>query len=617
MKRLLPLLLVAGTAIAATPAALNPNQDYHSYSEPQKVRTRHIELDLTVDFDRQQIRGSATLHIDAKAGVKTLVLDTRDLTIDSVEAGNDTLQKTAFTLGKRDAILGAPLTVQLPAKANRVRIQYQTSPQASALQWLTPEQTAGKKLPFLFSQSQAIHARSWIPLQDSPQVRVTYEAVIHTPKTIRAVMSADNDGNAERNGEYRFKMPQAIPSYLIAIAAGDLEFKAMSARTGVYAEPQTLDKAVAEFNDTESMIVATEKLYGDYAWGRYDLLILPPSFPFGGMENPRLSFITPTVIAGDKSLVNLIAHELAHSWSGNLVTNATWRDLWLNEGFTSYIENRIIESVYGVDMAVMDQVLDLKSLNDDMAAAKPEDRVLAVDIRGRDPDDVFSDIPYIKGKMLLHYLEHKFGREKFDAFLNGYFKHFAFQTLNTETFVQYITDKLLKKYPGVVSDKKLKEWVYEQGMPADAPAPRSPQFSQVATEAMLYMGGQRLTSAIKTDGWVTHQWLYFLDRLQPTSNEAMLKELDDRFHFSQSGNSEIAHRWFLLCIRSGYDTVADPLENYLISIGRRKLIVPLYEALAKTEDGKAFALDVYKKARPGYHPLAQATLDKMLGFKTK
>lgn len=615
--RFVSLLLLAGSAMAATP--LDPAHDYHSFSEPQKLRVTHVDLDLTVDFDHHQLSGHATLKLDNKTASKKLILDTRDLTISAVEAGADSekWQTTTFKVGKRDAALGSPLTIDLPPRATQVRVHYVTSPNASALQWLTPTQTAGKKLPFLFSQSQAIHARSWIPLQDTPQVRMTYTATIHTPTTVRAVMSADNDSNAPRRGEYRFTMPQAIPSYLIALAVGDLEFKAMSARTGVYAEPATLDNAAAEFIDTENMIVATEKLYGNYAWGRYDLLILPPSFPFGGMENPRLSFITPTVIAGDKSLVNLIAHELAHSWSGNLVTNATWRDLWLNEGFTSYIENRIIESVYGRDMAVMDQVLDAKSLADDLAAAKPEDRVLAVDIRGRDPDDVFSDIPYVKGKTLLHYLEAQFGREKFDAFLNGYFKHFAFQTLNTETFVRYASEHLLKKYPGKVSEEKLNEWIYAQGMPADAPVAQSTRFDQVDAETAAYLNGKRVVAALKTEGWVTHEWLRFLDRVPPTSNHALLQELDARFHFTQSGNSEIAHRWFLLCIRSGYDKNRDALAAYLTQIGRRKLIVPLYDALAKTPERKAFAQSVYRKARAGYHPLAQSTLDKLLDISTQ
>src|SRR5439155_12241219 len=252
-----------------------------------------------------------------------------------------------FTLGDKDKILGAPLTIPLPARATRVRISYSTSPGASGLQWLEPAQTAGKKRPFLFTQSQAIHARSWIPLQDSPGVRMTYSAVVRTPKDLVAVMSAPNNPNAPPNGEYRFRQRMAIPSYLIALAVGDLRFRPMGNRTGVYAEPAVIDRAAAEFSDTEQMLEAAQSLYGPYRWGRYDLLVLPPSFPFGGMENPTLTFATPTILAGDKSLVSLVAHELAHSWSGNLVTNATWSDFWLNEGFTVYVERRILEKLYG------------------------------------------------------------------------------------------------------------------------------------------------------------------------------------------------------------------------------------------------------------------------------
>ena len=307
-------------------------QDHHSFANPDEIRLTHIDLDLDIDFDTETMSGTATMDVEFVDPEATeVVLDTRELTIESVEVEVDGDWQTAgYELGEAETFFGSPLTIQLPTDARRVRVRYRTSPDASGPQWLEPEQTAGKEHPFLFTQSQAVHARSWIPLQDTPQVRVTYNATIHTPEELVAVMSAFNDPDAERNGVYRFEMPQAIPSYLIALGVGDLVFRPMGQRTGVYAEPAVADDAAREFEDTEQMLEISEGLYGPYRWGRYDLLILPPSFPFGGMENPRLSFITPTVIAGDKSLVALIAHELAHSWSGNLVTNATWDDMWLN-----------------------------------------------------------------------------------------------------------------------------------------------------------------------------------------------------------------------------------------------------------------------------------------------
>src|SRR5262249_14285620 len=311
--------------------------------------------------------------------------------------------------------------VGVATKAQSVRVHYATGPQASGLLWLGRELTASKKHPFLYTQSEAIHARSWIPLQDSPGVRVTYSARLHTPAGMLAVMSATNDPKNPRNGEHRFKLKQAIPPYLIALAVWDLAVGALRARAGVYAEPGVVKKAAAEFGDLEKMVEAVEELYGPYRWGRYDVLVLPPSFPFGGMENPRLTFLSPTVLAGDRSLVSLLAHELAHSWSGNLVSNATWSDFWLNEGFTVYLERRIVEKVYGEKRAAMEAVLGRRSLEREIADLKLSDQVLHIDLKGRDPDDGLTDIPYEKGALFLKHLEAAFGRTKFDAFLKSYF----------------------------------------------------------------------------------------------------------------------------------------------------------------------------------------------------
>src|ERR1017187_3752278 len=360
--------------------------DIHSWSRPELIRVRHLELDLDVNFDSRVLAGSATLHLDRTSGDE-LVLDTRGLAIRSVD------NASSQELGAPDPILGAPLRIQLAPGATWVRIHYSTSPQASGLQWLDPPQTAGKLHPFLYTQSQAIHARSWIPLQDTPAVRVTFQAEIRVPAGLRVVMGAEMRGS-------HFRMEQPVPSYLIALAAGDLEFRALGPRSGVYAEPALIDAAAYEFGDTEAMIGAVEAMYGPYRWGRYDLLVLPPSFPFGGMENPRLTFATPTILAGDRSLVSLVAHELAHSWSGNLVTNATWSDFWLNEGFTVYVERRVLEKLYGPARADMEAVLGRRELDREMAGLRESDRVLHIDLTGRDPDDGCTLVPYEKGALL-------------------------------------------------------------------------------------------------------------------------------------------------------------------------------------------------------------------------
>ncbi len=621
------LLACAGLpAAGADLSPIEPGLDYHSFANVDQFRTTHIELDLRVDLEGKVISGVVALELkrlDPRA--TQLVLDTKDLMINDVtQKATDVLGATAknqtiwvsrpFHLEKPDPILGSALVIDLPPSRKPVefiRVDYETLPTAAALQWLTPKQTAGRRKAFLYTQSEPIGARTWIPLQDTPQVRATYKAQIHTSSDVVAVMSAENDPTHKRNGEYSFVMPQAIPSYLIALAVGDLEFKETGPRTGVYAEKPVVKAAAKEFADTESMIAASEKLFGPYRWTRYDILVLPPSFPVGGMENPRLSFITPTVIAGDKSLVSVIAHELAHSWSGNLVTNATWRDLWLNEAFTVYLESRITAVVYGEQRASMERVLGLQSLRKDLARLPPKDQVLAIDLRDRDPDLVFSDVPYQKGRLFLSYLDAKFGRDRFDAFLRGYFDHFAFKSITTEQFNQYLTENLLDRFPGIVTHAEVLAWENDPGLPAGAVLPASSAFSQVDDARTAWLGGKLEPKKFGHD-WVTQQWLYFLDNMPAAVSAEQLGRLDQAYGLTRSQNAEIEHSWLVLVIRNNYQPSYARLEEYLTTVGRRKLITPLYVDLMKTPSGSAFARRVYAKARPGYHPETVAAIDAIV-----
>lgn len=599
--------------------------DPHSYANSGEFRTTHAALDLAADFDKRTLSGYVDLTLERLDPDATqLILDTRDLAIKSVTLQSATPATLKYALGATDAILGTPLRIALPDKLAMpfvVRISYQTSPGASGLQWLTPAQTAGKKQPYMYSQSQAIHARSWIPLQDTPQIRLTYEAHIRTPPSLLAVMSAENQIDTPRDGDYRFRMPQPIPSYLFALGIGDLSFKPIGPRTGVYAESVTVAAAANEFADVESMLSACEKLFGPYRWGRYDLLILPPSFMWGGMENPRLTFLTPTAIAGDRSLVALIAHELAHSWSGNLVTNASWSSVWLNEGFTNYLERRIVEALYGVDRRAMDDVLGMQSVKRDIADLTARNDValtrLNADLRGRDPDDAFSEIPYEKGRLFVGFLEARLGRPKLDSFLRAYFDHFAYRSVNTSDFVEYLSQHLLSQ-PGInVTQAEIDEWMNGTGLPSSVVLPVSNAFERVDAQRSEWLQGKKTARQLDTAQWTTQQWLNFLDNLPADVSTARLAELDAAFKFTSATNNEIAHSWLLNAIRANYTPAWPRLEQFLTSIGRRKLVKDLYEALLKTPDGAAQARTIYARARPLYQvPLAQQ-LDAMLAAEKR
>lgn len=606
----------ASVAMVTTPANW---PDVHSQAEPLEFVTRSFHLDLDVDFDRQVLRGDATLdvkRIDPQA--RELVLDTRDLQIQSVRvatAGRDDFKPTQFHLDPAKGELGSALRIAMPPQADRVRISYATSPQASGLQWLRPEQTADKKGPFLYSQAQSIHARSMAPLQDTPWIRSTYTASLRVPTGLVAVMAAESDpANRKGRSEFRFRMPQPIPAYLLALAVGDLEFRAIGPRTGVWAERSRVAAAADEFADAERMMTTAETLYGPYRWGRYDVLMLPPSFPYGGMENPRLTFMTPTVIVGDKSLVSVLPHELAHSWSGNLVTNATLRDGWLNEGFTTYLERRIMEAVYGKERAGLEWGVGLQDMRTALAELAPEESWrggLAPDLTGR-PADEGSDVAYEKGALLLYQLERRYGRAELDAFLEGWFARHAFTSVTTPQFVGELQQQLMARYPGRVDKDFLARWIDGTGIPDDAELVPSDVLSKVDSIRVQWEQSALATTNLPTSAWTVQEWLHFLTRLARPQPVARLQELDQRFNLTASPNAEIAHAWFRLAIPSNYPDIEPALERYLTTIGRLKLIRPLYEDLLVTPQHAAFARRVYAQARPGYHAIAQRALDKVL-----
>ena len=587
--------------------------DKFTYANYDQIQTTHLDLDLDVNFDAKVLEGTATLDFRRiEPDVDELVLDTKDLLIKAVGVmrGGE-WEPAEYSLGEDDELLGQKLSIPLSQDATKVRIGYRTSPEAEGLQWLSPEQTAGKKHPYLFSQAQAINARTMAPVMDTPAVRITYTANLRTPPELLALMSAEQDPNTPRDGDYSFSMPQPIPAYLLAIAVGDINFKPINDHIGVYSEQYILDASVEEFEETPLMEESNARLYGPYRWGRYDLIVLPPSFPFGGMENPRLSFMTPTLIAGDKSLTNVVAHELAHSWSGNLVTNSNWRDAWLNEGFTSYVENRVMEDLYGKDRAVMEQALGLADLKRDIAGAeRPELTQLKLPADIAHPDDAFSQVAYVKGQYFLMFLEERFGREHFDPFLKDYFNTFAFQSVTTEDFIKYLHDELHVKFPDALTSAELKEWVYHPGMPATAANPQSDAFDKVEAQSAMWESGDVKAAEIKTADWSTHEWLHFLNGL-PKLSTAQYAELDKAFSLSGTQNAETAFAWYMQAIKGGYEPAFADLDDFLMSVGRGKFIYRLYEAL--NANGQAdMANAVFARAKGGYHPIAQRRITDIL-----
>jgi leukotriene-A4 hydrolase len=584
--------------------------DCHSVSNPDQIRVTHVKLNLLADFDNEQLSGIATLRLERAADCPQgapLVLDTKGLAVSEVTYVGPHVTSCAapFHFGRPDPILGTPLIIKLPEDALEVIIQYKTTKDSQAIQWLPKTESREK---FLFTQSQAILARTWIPLQDSPGVRITYEAVIETPAGFTALMSAEQKPTGRPN-LFRFSMPHSIPPYLLALAVGKLAFAKLGKRTGVWAEPHVLPKAAAEFHDMEKMLEALEKLVGPYPWGRWDALILPASFPFGGMENPCLTFVTPTLLAGDRSLVAVMVHELAHAKAGNEVTNATAADFYLNEGWTVYLERRLLEILYGRERAAMESVLGREALLAELKKLPPGDQILHIDLSGRDPDDGMTDVPYEKGYLFLLTLEKAFGRRVFSSFMRDYFQHFSFQSITTAQFEEYLHEHLLANNELAAGKIDVHQWLHEPGLPKHSQL-RSKSFVEVSRAARSFKSSEQTTNIASKD-WSTHAWLRFLGALEGASAKQM-ELLDSKFHFSETGNSEVLHQWLMMAVRCGYETARPVLEEFLATVGRRKFVLPLFEEMVKTEEGKKDAHALFERFQSSYHPIVQRDVAALL-----
>jgi aminopeptidase N len=574
--------------------------DPHSYADDTQPRTRSFDWKASVDFATKTLSCEVTLQLAKPSHAGPFDLDTRALSIDAVTTAAGA--SLPFVLHPADAILGSRLEVTLPAGVEAVRVRYRTSPGASALQWLSPEMTAGAAQPYLFSQCQAIHARSVVPCQDTPSFRQTYTASLEVPASLRAVMAAASKGREVQGARAveRFEMPQPIPPYLFAFAVGDLASRDLSPRSRVWAEPSQLDAAAWEFADVERHLHAAEALFGPYDWQRFDLLVMPPSFPYGGMENPRLTFLTPTLLAGDRSLVNVVAHELAHSWTGNLVTNATAEHFWLNEGFTVFAERRILEALEGEASAALHAAIGFEALKQAFAqhAKRPELTRLRTSLAGVDPDDAFSQVPYEKGFLFLKTLEVAAGRQAFDRLLKGWLSAHRFGAATTDDFLSTVEREL----PGLLAKVNAPAWVDGPGLPDDHWRAESSRLSAVRQV------GARVPSVDEVKGWGPSEWQLYLEALPRPVSLEHCQALDARFHLGASKNAEVLVSWLTVAAEAGDEAALPKVEDVLGRVGRMKYLKPLYRALVKRPATKALARELFERFRARYHPIAQQVL---------
>jgi aminopeptidase N len=584
--------------------------DRHSYANAREVVVRHVALDLTVDFDRKQLHGSATLEIENRTGARELVLDTRGLAIERVTLDGGSI--AAFSLGANDDVLGRALVVPIARGTREVRVEYTTSPLADGLHWMTPAQ-AGQATPYLYSQNEPIDARSWIPVPDSPQLRMTWSATIRVPPQFMAVMSAAGNPREKRSdGVYSFDMPLPVPAYLIGLAVADLEFRAIDARSGVYAAPAVIDAAARELAVVPAMMTAAERIAGPYRWERYDIAIMPPSYHLGGMEHPRLNFINPSFISGDGSLVSLIAHELGHSWSGDLVTNANWNDPWINEGLTVWLERRIMEELYGRDfeeMLAWNGAASLRGYLDSVGPTHADTR-LHLDFTGRDPNYVFTSIAYEKGGSFTRTIEEVVGREAIDQFMRLYFSRYAFQWMDDAGFLALVRTELVRGSSATENLLQLDAWVYGPGLPSNAPVVTSTRFAAVDREVARFRSGVAPSNLV-TSGWSALEFVYFLRAVDGATMAGRMGALDAAFGFSSTRNLSLLLRWSFWVATLRYSPSWSAMERYLMSSGGYGGLATVYGALLNSGE-RARALEIYGRARPRYHPFVQAGLDQLL-----
>ncbi len=580
--------------------------DPTSYADLSQGRIQHIDFHIQTDFDTRTLGIQATYQLDApRRG--PLFLDTYKIDLQKAHVNGRALK---WEFEPQDESLGARLHLKGLDGDASFTLEFRTSPDATALQWLNAAQTLGGEHPFLYSQCQNIHARSVFPCQDTPSVRFTFSAEVEVPKGLIAVVAAEQVKGQESSeaSVFKFKMPQPIPSYLFALGVGHLVFRKLGPRTGIYAEPQIIEAAAWEFAENESRMNEAEKLLGPYLWGRYDLLVLPPSFPFGGMENPRLTFLTPTAILGTRGQTSLITHELAHAWTGNLVTNATWQDFWLNEGWTTYAETRISEVLEGKEATDLSAVFHAREIMETMGRIgmdSPQTCLKRAD--SADSDSGAFGIPYHKGCFFLQECERVVGRKRFDAFIQKYMKRFKFQSITTEMFLDFMKAEL----PEVFEKVEVRQWVYEPGMPAGWRQPQSHLYEDVQAVLQAYQRGTRPTRT-QVENWRGDQVKSFLQGLPASIPVNDCPYFEKILNLEKWNDAAYFSFFYAACIASGYRQILPRVEAYAEKIGRMLYILPIFRALIQTEWSRAHARPLFERVKPRHHQITAGAIERML-----
>ncbi|XP_011888316.1 PREDICTED: leukotriene A-4 hydrolase [Cercocebus atys] len=591
--------------------------DTCSLASPASVcRTKHLHLRCSVDFTRRTLTGTAALTVQSQEdNLRSLVLDTKDLIIEKVVING---QEVKYALGERQSYKGSPMEISLPIALSKnqeivIEISFETSPKSSALQWLTPEQTSGKEHPYLFSQCQAIHCRAVLPCQDTPSVKLTYTAEVSVPKELVALMSAIRDGEVPDPEDpsrkiYKFIQKVPIPCYLIALVVGALESRQIGPRTLVWSEKEQVEKSAYEFSETESMLKIAEDLGGPYVWGQYDLLVLPPSFPYGGMENPCLTFVTPTLLAGDKSLSNVIAHEISHSWTGNLVTNKTWDHFWYF--LLAYLCG---DSSLSICFSMLFHVLQVKTFGETHPFTK-----LVVDLTDVDPDVAYSSVPYEKGFALLFYLEQLLGGpELFLGFLKAYVEKFSYKSITTDDWKDFLYSYFKDKVD-VLNQVDWNAWLYSPGLP-----PIKPNYDMTLTNACIALSQRWITAkeedlnsfnATDLKDLSSHQLNEFLAQMLQRAPLPLghIKRMQEVYNFNAINNSEIRFRWLRLCIQSKWEDAIPLALKMATEQGRMKFTRPLFKDLTAFDKSHDQAVQTYQEHKASMHPVTAMLVGKDL-----